>query len=477
MTLTARILLGFAVIGGLSFYFLLDRVMERIERQYLEAAEEPMVDAAYLLAGLASEEWPQIAAGKLPSWADGVGLARAADPHARIFTKLKDRVEMDFYIAGKDGVILYDSSGQHAPGSNYAAFLDVARTLRGLYGARSSRAEERDLLSSVMYVGAPIRVGDEIVGCLSVFKPQRSLHAFIRETRRALWWSAAAALAAMLLGGLLASRWITSPVRALTGYAEAVARGEKPKRPSFASRSMDELADAFERMRDAAQGKDAIESYVQTLTHEMKSPVAAIRGASELLAEPMPETQRQRFLANIRSETERLAKLTEGLLTLSAVERRKELGPAEPIDPRKILDQVAADIAPSAQIKGLRIRLEAGECPAAKGDPALVKLAIGNLLQNAVDFSPHSGRIFLRVSGREGSLRFEIEDEGPGIPDFARARIFERFYSLPRTGGGKKSTGLGLCFAREAALLHGGSCSLECPPGKGTLAIFEIPAA
>ena len=473
MTLTARILLVFFVIGGLCFYFFLDRILVRIERQYLEAAEEPMVDAANLLAAMVAQDW-DVPTG--PAWDESVAEAITRNPQAQIYSKLKDRVEMDFYLTDANGIVRYDSSGKHEIGSNYLVFLDVFQTLRGRYGARSTREHEYDDRSSVMYVGAPVIQNGSIIGVLSVYKPQHSLHEFIGETRRVLQGFALIAMGAMLIGGLMASRWITSPVRVLTSYVESVATGQKPRRPRFSSRSMDSLARAFEEMRDAVDGRNAIESYVQTLTHEMKSPVAGIRGAAELLEESMPEEQRRKFLANIRVETERLGNLTERLLQLSAVESQKELEVTERVEACALINDVIADSRIALENKMIQPHVDVAPGLFLRGDPHLLKLAIANLLQNAVDFSPTEKSIWIRAREENARVTIEIEDEGPGIPDYAAARVFERFYSLPRPATGQKSTGLGLCFVRETVILHGGRIELRSGPHGGTLARVELPA-
>lgn len=474
MSLTARILIVFTVVGGLSMYFFLDRILIRIERQYLEAAEEPMVDAANLLSAMVAGD---LAGSHPPPWSEAVAEAQERNPHARIYSKLKSRVEMDFYITDAHGVIIYDSSGLHSIGADHSNFLDVYHTLVGRYGARSTREFESDDRSSIMYVGAPIQRNGSIIGVLTVYKPQRSLHEFIGETRRVLQGLAMLAMGAMLVGGILASRWITSPVRTLTTYVEGVAAGNKPKRPRFASRSMDQLANAFEAMRDAVNGRNAIEGYVQTLTHEMKSPIAAIRGAAELLEEPMPDDQRNKFLANIRIETTRLADLSERLLQLSAVESCKELARSETIAMQSLVDSAIDDVRITAETRGVQMECVIAPGLITMGDPELLRLAISNLLQNAIDFSPTQSTITITGQTADDGLIIEIKDQGPGIPDYANDRIFERFYSLPRPASGQKSTGLGLCFVREIALLHGGSIAMVSPGIGGTTAMLKLPIA
>ena len=111
------------------------------------------------------------------------------------------------------------------------------------------------------------------------------------------------------------------------------------------------------------------------------------------------------------------------------------------------------------------------------GEKVLLREALVNLLQNALDFSPAGGRVVLRVGGGLGRVEFAVEDAGTGVPEYALPRVFARFYSLPRPDGGRKSTGLGLSLVREIAHLHGGEAALANRPGGGARAEFWVPAA
>ena len=111
-----------------------------------------------------------------------------------------------------------------------------------------------------------------------------------------------------------------------------------------------------------------------------------------------------------------------------------------------------------------------------RGDAFLLQTAMTNLVQNAADFSPEGSVVSVGLQTVDDRACFVEEDEGPGLPDYAKTRVFERFYSLPRPHNGKKSSGLGLCFVREAALLHHGTVQLENRDGgKGARAVFTMP--
>ena len=112
-----------------------------------------------------------------------------------------------------------------------------------------------------------------------------------------------------------------------------------------------------------------------------------------------------------------------------------------------------------------------------EGDLFLLHQALSNLLQNAIDFSPPKGVIDLRAAREGSSVRLELRDRGPGIPEYAKGKLFQRFFSLQRPDTGKKSTGLGLNFVQEVAKLHRGSIRLENLDAGGLCAVLVLPGA
>jgi two-component system sensor histidine kinase CreC len=312
---------------------------------------------------------------------------------------------------------------------------------------------------------------------VGVAKPQRGVLAFVWETERWLKWTVTTTMLLMLAGIFFAAKWATKPLTDLTQHALAVSRGERSALPYMPGHQMKTLATALENMRDALEGREYVESYVQSLTHELKSPVAAIWGASEILQEGnLPEEKRDRFLGNIRAEAGRLRDLLERLLHLAALEKQKTLLKREPVNLGAVFERAWNHLTVLAQARQLQMESQMASDLILEGDVWLIELAVSNLLQNAIDFSPSGGRIKVKAYRFADRVVMEIEDEGHGVPDYARERIFERFYSLPRSDTGKKSTGLGLCFVKEAATLHRGS--IELVPGgagKGTKAVLVLP--
>lgn len=235
------------------------------------------------------------------------------------------------------------------------------------------------------------------------------------------------------------------------------------------------MGNAFEKMREALAGHAYVEQYVQTLTHEIKSPISAIRGAAELLENPsMPPEQRVRFLTNIQSETHRIQELVDRMLKLTELEATRALGTRSAVALAPLARTIFEGIEPLLVKKKLQTEIQIDADAVVSGDPLLLHLALSNLVQNAVDFSPVGGSI--RLTGKKVNDRIElcVEDEGAGIPDFAQSRVFEKFFSLERPDTGKKSTGLGLNFVKEVTALHGGTVEVRNLPERGLQARLTL---
>jgi two-component system sensor histidine kinase CreC len=158
--------------------------------------------------------------------------------------------------------------------------------------------------------------------------------------------------------------------------------------------------------------------------------------------------------------------------------RRKALEDAKEVDLSAVAPEICDRFAPIFEQRGLKAEIWIEDRVHVCGDAFLIETALGNLVQNAVDFSPEQGALSIGLKTADGRACFIVEDEGPGLPDYARQRVFDRFYSLPRPRDGKKSSGLGLCFVKEAALLHQGAVELENRDGgKGARAAFCLPEA
>ncbi len=475
MRLGAILFLAYALIFAVCFAYPVSHMAGSLRTRYAEGVEEPLVDQANVLAAVVGRamEAGRFDADELYAALDD---AHARVLSARIYEMSKDRVDVQVYITDTAGKVVFHSADRALVGSDYSAWQDVRLTLQGQYGARTTRTDPDDPASAVMHVAAPIQVNGELAGVLTVAEPTASINAFIASAKPGIFRIGALSTLLALSLCLLVSWWVSRQIRRLTAYAEDVRAGRRVELPRLARTELRDMGTAFDRMRESLEGKKYVEEYVQTLTHEIKSPVSAIRGAAELLEEEMPPEKRAQFLANVRTEAGRIQDLVERMLSLSELEARTSLPSLQRVPFAPLLRAVVESKGPMLSRKGLRIDSEAPDDPAAPGDEFLLHQAVSNLVQNAIDFSPAGGRIALRAAVDRRMVRLTVQDEGPGIPAYAQEKIFQRFFSLQRPDTGKKSTGLGLNFVREVALLHGGMVTLENLPEAGLRATLTLPA-
>lgn len=474
MRIALRIFLGYFLIVALAALLLARVFVAEVKPGVRQAMEDTLVDTANLLAELATDDF---LAGRIAdgAFARRVRALQGRDFGARIWGFPKRRATYRVYVTDARGIVVFDSSGRDL-GRDYSRWNDVHLTLRGRYGARSSPESPYDPDSTVMHVAAPIRDAQgRIVGSLTVAKPNRSIAPFIARSQRVVMGWGGVLMGAALLIGLLAAWWLSHQLGALRRYAQAVTAGERAPLPG-SSGEFAELGRALETMRERLEGKQYVERYVHTLAHEMKSPLAAIRASAELLESPMSEADRLRFAGHVRTQSERMAQTIDKLLALAQVEHRQRLERPEPVDVRAALEAAIEQLRPRLQERRLEVVARvADDLPPLPGDAVLLRQALANLLDNAADFAPAGSRVDVEADLDGECLRLRIADRGPGVPDYALPRVFERFFSLPRPEGGSRSSGLGLPFVAEVAALHGGSAGLRNREGGGAVAELHLP--
>ncbi|MFK0665207.1 beta-lactam sensor histidine kinase BlrB [Aeromonas salmonicida] len=472
MRIGLQLLCGLVLIFALAAWFVLEIFVEEIKPGVRSATEDTLVDMAQMLAPLALDDLQEgkMADGRLAS---AFARLNQSPINALIDGHLKQQAEYRIYVTDAKGKVVYDSDEVDL-GKDYSRWNDVYRTLRGQYGARSTRSDPDDPASSVMHVAAPLREGGNILGSLTVAKPNRTLMPMIERSEHQLLQAAAMLLLISLLIGALLAWWLNRAIGKLVHYADAVSHNQPATLPGLHSPELERLGRSLETMRRQLDGKAYIESYVHSLTHELKSPLAAIRGAGELLAEAPPPEVARRFIGNINLETARMQQLIERMLQLAKLESGQGLD-RQATEPARLGKRVLDARQIIAQRRQVTLVAELADASKQKWDPLLVEQALGNLLDNALDFSPAGSTVRLTGEMHADGYRFQVRDQGPGIPDYALPRIFERFYSLPRPDKGK-SSGLGLSFATEVARQHGGRLNLCNQPEGGVLAELWLPA-
>jgi two-component system sensor histidine kinase CreC len=485
MSLRAKIFLVFVAAMVSGFGLLAYWVTGDLRFRYSESFEEVMVDSSRLLARQLGSTWGEALATDFTALRVATSQLAQERFAAPIYSVTKTSADIRIYVTDAAGHLIFDSRTGSKVGEDYSQWRDVSLTLNGHYGARTSDEQLPDAdgalqTVSVAYVAAPVVVDGELAGVVSIGKPKTNIQRFIDAARRKLLLAMLAASAVAIVLAALLYIWVSRPMQSLVDYAHDLSEGRAVARPETGDSEIDRVGQAIESMREALAGKEYVESYVQSLTHEIKSPLTAIRASAELLGGELPHEKRQAFVQSIEREVDRLARLADRQLQLAALERADRLMNAEPVALHALLAEVIATATPVADSRNLKVTLLCEGRDDVKGDPLLLRQAVDNLLRNALDFAPAGTAVALSALSDARGVWITVADEGPGIPAYARDRIFDRYYSLPRPVSGRKSTGLGLNFVREVANLHGGRVEIDCPgepPNPGTRARLFVPFA
>jgi two-component system sensor histidine kinase CreC len=473
-----RLLFGFFVIAGIAAFFLLQVFLAEVKPSVREVMEDILIDTANVLAEQAAPDLRTLPAG---ATLDGSRFARSVADYAQrpvdaqIWGLHKRTLDFRVYVTDATGRLLFDSGGVDLPGTDYSRWRDVALTLRGEYGARSSREDAGTGQTPVLYVAAPIVDAGRTIGVLTVAKPVSTVQQFIDRAERRIWTGGLWLLALSLAVGVAVTAWTVHSVRTLRRYAQQARAGGHEPVPALPG-ELGELAQAMGQMRDRLERRAEVEQGMRALTHELKTPLTAIGGAAELLQDELPAADRARFADQIQGQVQRLRDLVDRLLELSKLESLHAPAQRQRLSLRTLVSAQLEAMAGTLAQRRLQARWLDASDAAVDGDASQLTLAISNLLANAADFAPDGSTLDLAVQRVGDDAVFTLRDHGPGVPDYAWPRLGERFFSTPRPRDGARGTGLGLAIVRQVAALHGGRLVFEAAD-PGLRAQLHLPAA
>lgn len=453
------------VILGTLIWFTLDNAIERLNDGMRQSAENVLVDVAQLLSAFVEDEVndkDQLTTTQLKRVFTKLDKKQFT---AQIYQVTKHSVDSQVYVTDDKGVVLYDSTGKHV-GEDYSRWRDVALTLDGKYGARTSyispqHTEPDD--PKAMVIGAPILYKNRIIGVVSVLNPISNLEGHLFTESQQLKNYAFLLLALALLLGFLLSLWFTHSLNKIANYANNMAEGKKVKAPVLRDTRLTRLSESISNLRSQLDGKEYVENYIHSLTHELKTPITSIRGAVELMSEDMPLADRERFLNNISKSNQRMSRLVERMLSLAKLEATTELLTTEDFDLVPVIKRLIEERSTVIASKNIILGLPQQSAFNCHGDRILLSQAIANLLDNAIRFCPRGSRLDITLA-KDTINSVTVFNQGPAIPDFALTKLYDRFFSLPpsevvETEG--KSTGLGLSFVKEIMKLHKGTIEIS----------------
>jgi two-component system OmpR family sensor kinase len=310
-----------------------------------------------------------------------------------------------------------------------------------------------------------------------VGEPTEPIERAEHTVQRAFLLAGTLGMLGALLGGLLVASRIAAPLRRLARVAQQVDAGDLSPRMELGGRH-DEvrvLAQSFDQMLARLEDAFARQSaFMADASHELRTPLTILSGQLEVLAmDEHPDAGEVRRVERVaRAEIDRMKRLVEDLMLLAHAGDEGFLRPA-PIDLREFLDAILEGLRPTVDR-----RLELGPVPALvlEADPDRLTQAVRNLLRNAVVQTEPEGLVRLSASERGERVRLVVDDDGPGVPEAERDRIFDRFARLDAARGRDRGgAGLGLSIVRAIAQAHGGTVRAERSPEGGARFVLDLP--
>jgi signal transduction histidine kinase len=222
----------------------------------------------------------------------------------------------------------------------------------------------------------------------------------------------------------------------------------------------------------------AREQVLAVVSHDLKNPLGVIAGSAGMLEELIPDdpehrVERERVAAIARSAGH-MRRLVDDLLDLSALDAGRLHMELSPVSAEAVLGEVSRTLEPLAGAQGVVLVVQAAaELPPVLADRDRLAQVLGNLIGNAVKFSPRGGRVRVTAARADGAVECRVTDSGPGIDPAALPHVFDRFWQAP--GAARRGHGLGLAIARAIVEAHGGRIDVRSAPGEGAAFSFAIP--
>jgi signal transduction histidine kinase len=332
--------------------------------------------------------------------------------------------------------------------------------------------------------GVPIWANGQLVGLLiPTFQPRNvpprpPANDYIARINQNLLYGVLGAIALSLLLGLFLSSTLTRPVKELIVATRDIAQGNLEREVPVRSKDeLGELTKSFNQMRvQLKQSRDLRRKMTADIAHELRTPLSIILGHAEALSDGKLDTSPETFDI-IYDEAKHLSLLVEDLRTLSLSEAGELTLTLQPISPVDLIDRVVSAYQPKAHIANISLETDTdANLPDVNVDTHRIIQVFGNLLDNALRYTPTGGRVNLSARSISDGIEFRVTDSGAGISEADLPRVFDRFYrgdkSRHRQDGG---SGLGLAISKSIIEAHGGQIHAESAAGEGTSIIFVLP--
>lgn len=461
--------LGSLLVAAILFVVVL---VSAVRSSTSEASRDEFYANATTIGKLVSEEWAIQSRGAGFDYEVIRTLARTISPNARAFYS---GVPLNQDPADSPDTV------PSVPDDVAAEVLESARFQMGISedGYYPFDAEPVGNNDNIQGVFVPIVSDGYLLGHLYLTRPPPALREATQNIIPAALVAAGIGLLAALALTVYLTGRIVKPLRALRIATRSVAEGRPgAELEATGTEEIDALTEDFNRMVRQLAERDALaREFLMKVTHDLRTPLTAIRGHTSALADGVvPEENVARSLQAVEGEAARLETMVADLLDLARLDAHQFRVQVEEVDPDEVLEHAYMALAASAESKGVAYTHQIGRLEPVHTDPSRVQQIVGNLLNNALHWTPEGGVVRLEAhTGSEGSLVVSVSDTGPGITPERQVAIFEPFTSS-ESPDGRTGSGLGLAISRQLARALGGDVSVESTEGVGSTFSLRLPA-
>ena len=342
-------------------------------------------------------------------------------------------------------------------------------------------AKEQD--NGTVYAAASVRgLSNQRSGVVLIVDGMKDVQDIVGDIGREAYLLLGCIVALLFVIMVVVSKVFTEPVKSLIGIIKEMSEGHFERRANVTQKPHTELVDLANACNQMADQLELVESsrqqFVSNVSHELKTPLSSVKVLSEsiLLMEDVPKEMYVEFLHDINSEVDRMTAIINDLLTLVKLDQKEIPLNFKEVDLNQMMTGIVKRLQPLADDKGVVLEMESLKEIAADVDEMKLSLAISNLADNAIKYTPEGGKVKVTLDADHQNAFITVADTGIGIPEDEVNRVFERFYRVDKTRDRETGgTGLGLSITHATIMMHKGSIKVNSKEEEGTTILVRIP--
>ncbi len=458
-----KFILGYLIFGLLGFVVIAAGSSQFMYRHLLEKKTADMYDEAQLIAA----SYSSVYQGKRQD-------LDAAYPQLQAVAVF---LGTEIWVVNRQGIIVVDSDQSSRSGAMIQDFDPTAAGNRYYRVGNYYGQFPYDVVS----VSAPITGNYNTYGYVLVHLPVSKIHDEANGALNVVYITAAVIYLLSLIILLVFTKTVYFPLKKITVGANEYAAGNLTYQIDLKTHDeMGYLADTLNYMSGELNKMEEYQrKFIANVSHDFRSPLTSIKGYLEAIIDgTIPPEMSERYLTRVIAETDRLNKLTQGMLTLNTLDSKGFLSRSN-FDINRVVKDTAASFEGTCDAKNINFDLTFSDnIQMVYADLGKIQQVLYNLIDNAIKFSHADSTIFIQTSVRYEKIFVSVKDTGIGIPKDNVKKIWERFYKTDLSRGkDKKGTGLGLSIVKEIIQAHGENIDVVSTEGVGTEFIFSLPRA